>query len=341
MKKKNELSSKKNSKKGMNLKAILDYRVIAMGLSMIMIMTFHSDLPIISNTFVYRNLHIGVDCFLFLSGLGIVQSLNKNDNIKEYYKRRLLRILPTTIPLIIIYSYLLLQFHSAFNNEDFYLQITSLNFWLNKGTFPLFMWYIPCIMLYYFASPFIYKWLKNNISDKRSILIVSIVILLLFLVPAGTDSTTVINIFCRFPIFLLGMIYGFRIINEDRLKFKEFLFIVLLAGISTLAIRYLEIRHFQFLCYIPIVLTIIITISFISDRFKIKGRVIKIIGESTLAIYCSHEFIKLILLGAYYKYNLASKIAYNAYLFSLFFAVLGLAVGISYTKFIKYLLKKN
>lgn len=331
----------------MELKKILDKRTIVMGVSMLMIMIFHSELPKITDNFIYKNLHIGVDCFLFLSGLGIVQSLNKNDNIKEFYKRRILRILPTTIPLIIIFSYLMLIFNETFNSTDFYLQITSLNFWLSTGTYPLFMWYIPCIMLYYFISPFIFKYLKNNINDKRFILKISLIILLIFLIPAGTEVNTVRNIFARFPVYLIGMIYGFRVINKETMSKKEILLIVLLAILSVVGVYYLEnnykvfINQFIFLFYIPIVLLITIVTTYIFDRFNIPDRFITTVGKSTLAIYCSHEFIKMITIGFYNKYSLYNHISYNSYIYSLIFAIVGLIFGILWTKFITYLTRRE
>ena len=327
----------------MSLKKILDYRTIVMGISMLMIVIFHSELPILTNTFIYKNLHIGVDCFLFLSGLGIVQSLNKNNNLKEFYKRRIVRILPTTVSLIILFSYLMLIFNDRFNGEEFYLQITTLNFWLSKGNYPLFMWYIPCIMLYYFISPFIFKFLKNNELNKKFYLKLALIIFLIYLIPAGTEIITVRNIFSRFPAYLLGMVYGMRVLNKEKLNKNELISIIILAIISIIGINYLDttyrtyLNQFVFLFYIPIVLLITITTTYIFDKFNINSKLITTIGKSTLGIYCSHEFIKLILLSIYSKYNLISIIPYNSYIYSLVFAIIGISFGIIWTKLIEYL----
>ena len=327
----------------MEIKKILDKRTIVMGISMLMVMIFHSDLPIISESFIYKNLHIGVDCFLFLSGIGIVQSLNKNDNIKEFYKRRIVRILPTTIPLIVIFSYLMLIFNERFNITEFNLQITTLNFWLGQGNYPYFMWYIPCILLYYLLSPFIFKYLKNNYNDKRFIIKISLIILIIFLAPTGIEKSAFKNIFLRFSSYLIGMVYGFRVINKEVLSKKEILLIFFLTILSVIGVYYLEnnykavINQFTFLFYIPIVLSITIITTYLFDRFRIPDKFITTIGKSTLAIYCSHEFIKMITIGFYNKYSLYNTIPYNIYVYSLIFAILGLTFGILWTKFINYL----
>ncbi|MDO4996438.1 MAG: acyltransferase [Bacilli bacterium] len=332
----------------MEIKKILDKRTIVMGVSMLMVMIFHSDLPIISSTFIYKNLHIGVDCFLFLSGLGIVQSLNKNDNIKEFYKRRIVRILPTTIPLIVIFSYLMLIFNEKFTMNDFNLQITSLNFFLGKGNFPYFMWYIPCIMIYYFLSPFLFKFLKNNYNnDNKFIIKMFLILLILFIIPTGIKVSASRNIFLRFPVYLLGMVYGFRIINKEVMTKKEIILTITLGILSILGVYYLEnnyhalLNHFIYCLYIPIVLLLTITITYLYDRFKLPDKLLTLVGVSTLAIYCSHEFIKMITNGFINKYSLYNHFNYNVYIFSLLYFIVGLIFGISWTFFINYLTKKE
>lgn len=71
------------------LKKILNYRTFIMGIACLFIMVFHMDLPLINGMFIKKHLFIGVDIFLFLSGIGIAHSLNRTENIKHFYKRRI------------------------------------------------------------------------------------------------------------------------------------------------------------------------------------------------------------------------------------------------------------
>ncbi|WP_308859946.1 acyltransferase family protein [Lactobacillus delbrueckii] len=72
------------------------------GLSIIGIMVFHyfehirsAHLLLESEQFWdYYIGSTGVDFFLFLSGMGLFYSLTKNDDICQFYKKRLVRILP-------------------------------------------------------------------------------------------------------------------------------------------------------------------------------------------------------------------------------------------------------
>lgn len=72
-------------------------RAQIMGYAMLCIVFFHSSFPIAETSLFYaiKNLcDIGVDIFLFVSGIGIWFSLNKHANVAAYVQRRCLRILP-------------------------------------------------------------------------------------------------------------------------------------------------------------------------------------------------------------------------------------------------------
>ena len=86
-----------------------EYRSSLMGFAILYIMFFHLEghCPYIhSHFFILGN--TGVEIFLLLSGLGLYYSLSRENtiNIKLFYKKRMLRILPAfwmvIIPLSII-----------------------------------------------------------------------------------------------------------------------------------------------------------------------------------------------------------------------------------------------
>ncbi|MGZ1186921.1 acyltransferase family protein [Lactobacillus delbrueckii subsp. bulgaricus] len=78
------------------------YRSSMFGLSIIGIMVFHYFEHIRSAHLLLKSEQFwdyyigstGVDFFLFLSGMGLFYSLTKNDDICQFYKKRLVRILP-------------------------------------------------------------------------------------------------------------------------------------------------------------------------------------------------------------------------------------------------------
>ena len=72
------------------------YRTELMGIAILWVMFFHLSIDInnrilnLIKTIGYG----GVDIFLMISGLGLYYAYKKNNNIKLFYKRRLLRLLP-------------------------------------------------------------------------------------------------------------------------------------------------------------------------------------------------------------------------------------------------------
>lgn len=88
-------------------------RGIIMGIATIWIAFFHSPnlhveklfkIEILENIIIFiRNLgNVGVDIFLLLSGIGLYYSFSNKNNIKEFYKKRAIRILPQVIIVAIL-----------------------------------------------------------------------------------------------------------------------------------------------------------------------------------------------------------------------------------------------
>lgn len=80
------------------------YRGELMGAAIIFIVLFHMSLPRSDAFFGLRRCgNIGVDMFLFLSGIGLWFSWVKNPSTKQFYKRRLLRIFPAWLIMSSLY----------------------------------------------------------------------------------------------------------------------------------------------------------------------------------------------------------------------------------------------
>ncbi len=147
------------------LKDISAYRSAIMGLSMIAIILFHQDFvnsfPL--NIFKYYGFW-GVDVFLLLSGMGLVNSLNKYP-IRIFYQRRLLRLVPSCILCGILKCIVILFISSLILLPDRFSHIN----WLSP--FSLDLWYIRAIVVYYLLSPWLFKYLKKNTGLTMTIVI--------------------------------------------------------------------------------------------------------------------------------------------------------------------------
>ena len=160
--------------KEIELANISRYRGELMGAAMIFVILFHVGLPRDDTFFGLRRIgNIGVDIFLFLSGMGLWFSWTKRPSLSHFFSRRFLRIYPAWFIIACLYyipDFLCPDFvgHSGHSTNIFDLigNITiNWNFWINDE---LTFWYIPAIMALYLVSPFymnliirhpIYHWL--------------------------------------------------------------------------------------------------------------------------------------------------------------------------------------
>jgi peptidoglycan/LPS O-acetylase OafA/YrhL len=79
----------------LNFDFVSKYRTELMGVAIFWIFFYHTgvDIPILHGLFSVG--WIGVEIFFFVSGFGLCASLQKNPSTGSFYKRRLVRILPT------------------------------------------------------------------------------------------------------------------------------------------------------------------------------------------------------------------------------------------------------
>ena len=146
---------------------ISEYRSRIMGLSMLSIMLFHQYFTSIFPFNVFHSLGFwGVDIFLFLSGMGLVNSIEKNTT-KSYYKRRIVRLLPSCfICGTIKYTIFILLSPSTLVIK----KGLNLGLWSCAS---LDLWFIYTIIILYTIAPLLYNLLK-----KWSIITTTIIILL-------------------------------------------------------------------------------------------------------------------------------------------------------------------
>ena len=178
-----------------------------MGISILWVMLFHTigifivpyPLKAIQNTG-----YLGVDIFILLSSYGLCNSI-KNNSLKDFFKRRIARIVPD-----FIFVTTLLFVSTNMTWESFLYEITFIGFFLPYLHHEVIYWYIPAILLLYAIFPFIYK--KKEVILKYycvisllSFLIYSVVLLYLRSHCYPTYSTGLI---ARVPIFMLGVVLG-------------------------------------------------------------------------------------------------------------------------------------
>ena len=173
----------------------------------------HWDITYLYNMFIGS---IGVEIFLFLSGMGLFFSLKNNNDISRFYSRRLTKVLVPYIIYAPIAWFIIDITLQNLNISSLVYDLSMLSFWFD-GTKTI--WFIPFILMMYVAFPLVY----NMIEKNKSSLNIIIIILTIFVLecfrqtnPSAYSNTSIA--LTRIPIFILGAYYGKKIYNKERMS---------------------------------------------------------------------------------------------------------------------------
>lgn len=261
------------------IKEISNYRSELMGWAMIWIMMLH---------FTFTQLHpigfiaqygfAGVDIFMLVSGMGLYFSLEKDNDIIRFYKKRLLRIFPTYYMLGAFYS--LLLFHDTILGYIF--RYTTIGFWFG-GKYG--EWYVPSIVMLYLFAPLI----KREFDLKRFWIIGVLIFFVLLLAYYLVGKENIIDrdhffFIYRITAFIFGMACAYWLKMG---KTKYFIFMMIL-GIPIFVFLFPQHHTFYLYKYLSLLFLLpFFTICFVTIS-KYMGRlrlVIAEIGKASLEIY--------------------------------------------------------
>ncbi|MET3738783.1 acyltransferase family protein [Faecalicatena orotica] len=227
---------KSKQRRELSWKILSSYRSQIMGIAIIWIMLFHwpelfRSVPLVS--FVTKRGMTGVEMFLLVSGIGLFYSMTKNENVKEFYIKRALRVL---IPyLVISLPYWIWQ--DLWVKKDigkFFLDYSLLAFWKSGDRE---VWYIALILGLYAVYPLIFKcFLKGGAVYKKAVLMALSLILPLIIYAVNPSYFAVTEIaFWRISSFVLGSLLAVWVMEGHKFSRMQFLGIAA-AAIGTVAI---------------------------------------------------------------------------------------------------------
>ena len=222
-----------------NYRKILEYRSHLKGLAILWVVFFH--LPItISNTvlkFIWEIGYGGVDIFFFLSGIGVYYSLKKHST-EEFYLRRVKRIMPAYLPVVLVtfclYNYFHWQGISFHGMVDWMKQLTGNIFmtgWFAKAN-GQFNWYVQAVMWFYLIAPLLLYVIRRVSKDKWKVIGFWLIILL---AQVAFFDTALHKMPARLLVFVLGMWAAF--VYEEGKREKEnlcLLYVSMAVGIAIL-----------------------------------------------------------------------------------------------------------
>ena len=145
------------------LTAISTYRTALMGIAILGVMIGHCkiDWPvsIFSRTVGLLCYSVFTGGFLFLSGFGLYHSMSKNDSIKDFYAKRMKRVLVPWVCIAVPYFLFMDVIHSG-SLSNFLWHVSTLSFWISGNYSGL--WYISVILALYLVYPFYYRIAYGN-----------------------------------------------------------------------------------------------------------------------------------------------------------------------------------
>lgn len=210
------------------IKDIGNYRTQLMGFAIIWVLLFHSGLniPVIKTFFNIG--YGGVDIFFMLSGYGLYYSFVKNRSLVSFYKKRILRIIPTYAIIVLLISLVLKEFSWT----TYLIDISTLGFWFGNI---FFEWYIPSLVAFYFLFPLLFKAVEQNIKVFSVGLI--LVTITLILVRAHTNTNEMHILFItRIPVFCIGIILGKYAYEKKNIGSEKIKWLYLLSLIGIISL---------------------------------------------------------------------------------------------------------
>ena len=183
------------------------YREELKGLAALWIVFFHTRLYLPDGLDLIRGLgYGGVDIFLFLMGMGLQRSLSKGEELRGYVRRRLRRVLPAYLPVLLLWMavmYPTFQLSLVQNIRGVAGNLFMVGYWL--GTPKVFNWYANAQFLYFLVAPLFFAVLSR--SRKPFWGLAALMALCLGVGAAAIGQEQMMGI-SRLPVLLLGMAFG-------------------------------------------------------------------------------------------------------------------------------------
>ena len=253
--------------------------------------------------------NVGVDMFLFLSGVGLWYSWTKNPSFTHFFKRRYLRIYPVWLLMASLYYVPDYLNHGGHSNSVVDMLgdiLINWDFWLHDE---LTFWYVPAIMmLYTFAPAYItlvrrypmYRWLP--------LLMVVWCVMVQWVLPIHHAVGHIEIFWSRVPIFFIGINFG-EMVRMRRQLPGEAVWLLLITFLMTFGTcLYLElVRHGHFplfverMLYIPFTVCTVLVMNRIFRRMpQWVNSSFRFVGALSLEAYLIHIHFVLVYVQPYH-----------------------------------------
>lgn len=282
--------------KDIELANISRFRGELMGAAMLFIILFHVGLPREDAFYGLRRMgNVGVDMFLFLSGIGLWFSWMKNPDTKRFFIRRYLRIYPAWLIIACLFYIPRFQGGDTWAWVNLFGEISiNWGFWLHDE---LNFWYIPATMMLYLFAPGYMELIKRHpIYRWLPVVMVMWCILVEYVTPIHQAVGHLEIFWSRVPIFFIGINMGQYVKEKATLPGSSVGLLFLTFAMTFGTCLYLEqVRHGQFplfverMLYIPFTITAILVLNRVFRRTpRWFNNFCKLVGAVSLEAYLIH-----------------------------------------------------
>lgn len=233
----------------MSYQVLSKYRTELMGAAALWVMLFHAqDLSLgIPPLDRLRALGFGgVDIFILLSAMGLVLSLSRREqDYSAFMRRRSSRILPVYYLVMVPYTLFLIFSGQAVWSTLFW-NACLLYYWVQ----PVggFNWYVTGAMTFYAVTPMCFRRMRR--SRHRELLTAAGVLAGLMICQVlMQDDYWTLDVLYRVPVFFMGLLMGFYVLEDRKLGWKDILFWWGWSGLG--AIYYLAIDRVNLGIFLP------------------------------------------------------------------------------------------
>ncbi|MBO5181552.1 MAG: acyltransferase [Paraprevotella sp.] len=284
-----------------SFKRISTYRTALMGVAMLSVFCFHAFSSLTPSWIhaLCSKGYRGVDVFLFLSAIGLCFSMEHSGGKLAFYKRRFQRIFPTYwLIMSCVYLFVATCNKLGIMPDNYYRYphtiweiiqaYTTIGFWIKDGVF--YLWYIPALIIFYIAFPFIYELFRKSRWFALLCLLPSLLIMYITM-PFTELQLLFIK---RIGIFMFGVVFYPLIKQERQLPTWSIaigFFLMTLYGYKAIAnLEDLPIQVVEdvlFYMSLPFILLSITTLF----RCSFVEKALAFVGTVSLEFYLVHEFI--------------------------------------------------
>lgn len=283
-------------------------------------------------TQIIKHGYFGVEIFLFLSGICLFFSMNKNDDISEFYKKRIIRII---VPYFLItgsywFGTCVIWKHDILR---FIGNITQFTFWFGNVHFA---WFIGAILVLYLIYPLIYHLFLKDKSNRYSLISILLSCITMYIICFALDHGPFILrewfketeiALTRFPVFFLGCYFG-KLVYENKEISPNWLLSTFLGGV--VGVFYLfnnfpvvSLYRLPGFIFSPcFALWIVIIFDIIHHKYF--NRIFQFLGERSLELYLTHLALQNI--AGYMKIFGPSK-THNYHLYLVYCVIGGIIVA--------------